>query len=186
MLPAGAATLAATRADGVIHWAAAPEGDEVLTGVAESLAALLLAWGNRPLVAHDWKTISRDTAPSLDDEGLTPENLEHDTMIAAYLVDAARRQYPLDELLEQEGIEAVVEGADGVARDAVAIRALAAAQRPELERLELQTLFEDVELPLVAGALPDGAPGREARRRAAGAARGHGGGRGGPARAGHL
>jgi DNA polymerase I len=148
MLPAGAATLAATRADGVVQWAASA-GDEVLTGVAESLAALLLAWGSRPLVAHDWKTISRDTAPSLDDEGLTPESLAHDTMIAAYLVDAARRQYPLDELLEQEGIEAVVEGADGAARDAVAIRALAAAQRPELERLELQSLFEDVELPLV-------------------------------------
>jgi DNA polymerase I len=147
-LPDGTATLAAIREDGVLHWAAAA-GDDVLTGVAESLASLLLAWGSRPLVAHDWKGISRDTAPSLDDEGLTPENLEHDTMIAAYLIDAARRQYPLDELLEQEGIEAVVEGANGTARDAVAVRALAAAQQPELERLELRRLFEEVELPLV-------------------------------------
>jgi DNA polymerase-1 len=147
-LPAGPASLAATREDGVIHWAASG-GDEVLTGVAESLAALLLAWGSRPLVAHDWKETSRVTAPSLDDEGLTPENLEHDTMIAAYLIDAARRQYPLDELLEQEGIEAVVEGANGVAREAVGVRALAAVQLPELERLELRSLFQDVELPLV-------------------------------------
>jgi DNA polymerase-1 len=147
-LPAGPASLAAIREDRAVHWAASA-GDELLTGVAESLASLLLAWGSRPLIAHDWKGISRDTAPSLDDEGLTPENLEHDTMIAAYLIDAARRQYPLDELLEQEGIEAVVEGANGVAPDAVAVRALAAAQRPELERLELSRLFEEVELPLV-------------------------------------
>ena len=64
-------------------------------------------------------------------------------MIAAYLIDAARRQYPLDELLAQEGIEAVVEGANGAAHEAVAVRALAEAQRPELERLELERLFED-------------------------------------------
>jgi DNA polymerase-1 len=147
-LPEGAAALAARREDGVVHWAATG-GEEVMTGVAESLPALLLAWGGRPMVAHDWKSVSRDTAPTLDEEGLVPEVLGHDTMIAAYLVDPARRQYPLDELLEQEGIEAVVEGADGVAREAVAVRALAAAQQPELERLELRSLFEDVELPLV-------------------------------------
>ena len=147
-LPAGAASVAAQREDGVIHWAAAA-GDEVLTGTAESLPALLLAWGGRPMIAHDWKSMSRALAPSLDDEGLCPERLGHDTMIAAYLIDAARRQYPLDELLEQEGIEAVVEGANGTAREAVAVRALAAAQGPELERLELRTLFEQVELPLV-------------------------------------
>ncbi len=147
-LPEGPASLAATRTDGVIHWAASA-GDEVLTGVAESLASLLLAWGNRPMVAHDWKGISRDTAPSLGEEGLTPEKLGHDTMIAAYLIDAARRQYPLDELLAQEGIEAVVDGANGTATEAVAVHALAAAQQPELERLELTELFEEVELPLV-------------------------------------
>jgi DNA polymerase-1 len=147
-LPDGPASLAATRADGVVHWAAWA-GDEVLTGVAESLPALLLAWGGRPVVAHDWKTISRSLAPSLDDQGFCPERLGHDTMIAAYLIDAARRQYPLDELLAQDGIEAVVEGADGAAHEAVAVRALAEAQRLELERLELQRLFEDIELPLV-------------------------------------
>jgi DNA polymerase-1 len=148
-LPDGAAAFAATREDGVVHWAAASGGAEVLTGVAESLAALLLAWGSRPLVAHDWKSASRDLAPSLEDEGLTPDNLGHDTMIAAYLIDAARRQYPLDELLENEGIEAVVEGANGIAREALGVGALAAVQQPELERLELTRLFEDVELPLV-------------------------------------
>jgi DNA polymerase-1 len=147
-LPAGAVALAAAREDGAIRWAAYG-GEEVLTGVAESLPALLLAWGGRPLVAHDWKAMSTTLAPALDEHGFCPESLAHDTMIAAYLIDAARRQYPLDELLEQEGIEAVVDGADGVAREAVAVRALAAAQEPELERLELRRLFEEVELPLV-------------------------------------
>jgi DNA polymerase I len=144
----GAVALAAAREEGAIRWAAAAE-DEVLAGVAESLPALLLAWGGRPLVAHDWKSMSRALAPALDDEGFCPELLGHDTMIAAYLIDAARRQYPLDELLSEKGIEAVVEGANGVAKEAVSVRALAAAQEPELDRLELRRLFEEVELPLV-------------------------------------
>jgi DNA polymerase-1 len=148
MLPAGPASLAATRENGVVRWAASA-GDEVLTGTAESLPALLLAWGDRPLVAHDWKSISRALAPALDDEGFCPERLGHDTMIAAYLIDAARRQYPLDELLQEEGIEAVVEGGDGVAREALAVGALATVQEPELARLELKRLFDEVELPLV-------------------------------------
>jgi DNA polymerase I len=147
-LPEGAAALAAAPEDGMIHWAASA-GEDVLTGVAESLPALLLAWGARPLVAHDWKSMSRALAPALDDQGFCPERLGHDTMIAAYLIDAARRQYPLDELLAQEGIEAVVEGADGIAQEAVSVRALAAAQEPELDRLELRRLFDEVELPLV-------------------------------------
>src|SRR4051794_35600222 len=37
---------------------AAYTGGEVLTGEAETLAALTLSWGNRPVVAHDWKTIA--------------------------------------------------------------------------------------------------------------------------------
>jgi DNA polymerase I len=148
MLPAGAASLAATRDNGAIHWAAYG-GGEALTGVAESLPALLLAWGSRPLVAHDWKSMSRELAPSLDDEGFCPERLGHDTMIAAYLIDATKRHYPLDELLGQQGIEAVVEGADGVAQDAVAVHALAEAQQVEIDRLELRRLLEEVELPLV-------------------------------------
>ncbi len=147
-LPAGPASLAAAREDGTIHWAAYG-GDEVLTGVAESLPALLLAWGGRPLIAHDWKGISRAVAPSLDEDGGTPERLGHDTMIAAYLIDAARRQYPLDELLEQHGIEAVVESDDGLAAEALAVQVLARVQEPDLDRLELRRLFEEVELPLV-------------------------------------
>src|SRR2546430_521188 len=84
-LAEGAAALAATREDGVIRWAAAA-GDEVLTGVAESLPALLLAWDGRPLIAHDWKSMSRALAPALDDEGFCPERLGHRTIIPALLI----------------------------------------------------------------------------------------------------
>ena len=163
-LPAGLAALGAAREEGAIRWAAYA-GEDVLTGVAESLPALLLAWGDRPLVAHDWKTISRSLAPDLrDPDGgeacVAPESLGHDTMVAAYLIDATRRQYALDELTDELGIEAVVQGADGaaeqavaqtaVAQTAIAVWALTEAQQPEIDRLELRRLLDEVELPLVA------------------------------------
>jgi DNA polymerase I len=149
-LPAGPAALAAEREDGAIHWAAYG-GEDVLTGIAESLPALLLAWGDRPLVAHDWKTISRSLAPDLS-EGTADADVQlgHDTMVAAYLIDPARRQYPLDELIEQAGIHAVVAGANGTAEEALSVHVLAESQQAEIDRLELRRLLEDVELPLVA------------------------------------
>jgi DNA polymerase I len=153
-LPAGPAAVAAAREDGAIRWAA-HAGGEVLTGIAESLPALLLAWGGRPLVAHDWKTVSRSVAPDMRDvDGaefcVTPETLGHDTMVTAYLIDPARRQYPLDELVDEAGINAVVDGADGVAVEAVSVNALAELQQAEVDRLALRRLLEEVELPLVA------------------------------------
>src|SRR5439155_932359 len=80
-----------------------------------------------------------------------PRNLEHDTAVGAYLVNPARRQYPLDELLEEAGIVAAAdaEGEDGLAQEAAAVHALAALQRGEIDRLELRRLFDEVELPLV-------------------------------------
>jgi DNA polymerase-1 len=122
---------------------AAYTGGEVLVGEAETLAALALAWGERPVVTHDWKAIVSGETPV---EG---PPLEHDTMVAAYLIDPARRGYPLVELLEQEGIGAKVTGANGLAERAVTTRALAERQAEELEEHGLTGLFRDVELPLV-------------------------------------
>ena len=56
--------------------------------------------------------------------------LANDTMVAAYLIDPARRRYPLDELIEQAGIEAVVEGADGGPRRGGGGRGARAVRRP--------------------------------------------------------
>ncbi|MEA2448540.1 MAG: polymerase, partial [Thermoleophilaceae bacterium] len=79
--------------------------------------------------------------------------LEHDTMVAAYLLDPAGRAYPLDEISEREGIGAKIDGdangAHALAERAVLTRALAERQRSEIEEQGLTHLFRDVELPLV-------------------------------------
>jgi DNA polymerase-1 len=144
------ATLAAERpvdedgvAGGPLRFAAYAGDGEVLVGEAETLAALTLAWGERPLVAHDWKSLA-----SGEGECDTPP-LEHDTMVAAYLIDPARRKYPLPELLEDEGISASIEGANGLAERAVCTRALAERQLAVIEEQGLTRLLGEVEMPLV-------------------------------------
>ncbi|HLM26377.1 MAG TPA: DNA polymerase I [Thermoleophilaceae bacterium] len=126
-----------------LSFAAFAGGDEVMVGQAETLDAVALAVGDRPVVAHDWKT----TASSERFEGHVA--LEHDTMLAAYLIDPARRGYPLDELASDEGIGADVEGGDGLAADAVVTRILAERQRERLEADGLTRLLHEIELPLV-------------------------------------
>jgi DNA polymerase-1 len=115
-------------------------GEEALAGECgadgagpETLAGAL---GDRPAIAHDAKALQA-----------VPERLAHDTLIAAYLLDPARRAYPLDELTEERGIGSDVD--DPAASDALLVHALAAAQRPQLQERELVELFEQVELPLV-------------------------------------
>ena len=80
----------------VAAWA----GDEVLLSEAETLAAFAMARGDRPVVAHDWKTIA------MADDPCAAPPLRHDTMVAAYLIDPARRGYPLDELAAEAGLGA--------------------------------------------------------------------------------
>jgi len=122
---------------------AAYAGGEVLTGEAETLAALTLSWGDRPLVAHDWKTLAASEEPC------EAPPLAHDTMVAAYLLDPAGRAYPLRELVDREGLGARIEGGNGLAERAVVTRALADLQTSALDREGLTQLFHEVELPLV-------------------------------------
>jgi DNA polymerase-1 len=109
---------------------------EVLVGDCGSPAELVAALGQRAAVAHDAKSL-----------GVVPPGLAFDTMIAAYLLDPARRGYPLGELCEDRGIDPGIE--DPAAWEASAVATLAAAQRPELEERGLEALLRDVELPLV-------------------------------------
>jgi DNA polymerase-1 len=136
-LPDGPVALAAQRDDGTLRWAAAVEA-EVLTGTTESLRDV-----PRPVVAHDWKSIAR----AAGGEDVTEMTLAWDTMVAAYLVDPARRRYPLDELIQEASIEAVVEG--DLAREALEVRTLYEGQQLDIDRLELRRLLEQIELPLV-------------------------------------
>ena len=122
---------------------AAYAGDDVLVAEAETLAAFALARGDRPVVAHDWKTLA------MADEACDAPPLAHDTMVAAYLIDPARRGYPLDELAAEAGLGVEVDGADGVAKRAVLTRLVAERQRERLEEDGLTRLLEEIELPLV-------------------------------------
>jgi DNA polymerase-1 len=119
---------------------AAYSGGEVLVGEAETFTALSLAWGDKPITAHDFKSM----APDED-----PPPLQHDTMVAGYLIDPSRRNYDLKELAEDAGFSAQVDGADGLASAAVVTRALAQRQRELMDQEGLTSLFHDIELPLV-------------------------------------
>ena len=70
-------------------------------------------------------------------------------MVAAYLIDPARRRYPLDELIEEASIEAVVDGERCSAKRCEVAARSAEDQQLEIDRLELRGLLEEVELPLV-------------------------------------
>ena len=126
-----------------LRFAAYAGGDEVLVGEAEALAEIMEGWGSRPVVAHDWKSVAAA------EEACPTPPIEHDTEVAAYLLDPARRGYPLAELIEETGLGAQVEGGDALAELAVVTRALAERQRAILDELDLMRLMNEVELPLV-------------------------------------
>ena len=151
------------------RWAAA-QGERIVAG-SSSLDELAVALGPHPLAAHDAKSLGGGrhgllAAAAREGVELT---VHHDTLLAAYLLEPQRRTYELTELAADAGI-GIAEGAaadsteedDGQlalgeeveagldpAEEARLVAALAEAQRPRLEQLELETLLHGVELPLV-------------------------------------
>jgi DNA polymerase-1 len=109
---------------------------QALAGEVDDPAELVAAAGHRPVVAHDAKAL-----------GEVPGNLVFDTELAAYLLDPARRGFPLDELAEERGLAVTTE--DENATRAVLIHDLAAQQREQLNERGLTDLLTDIELPLV-------------------------------------
>ena len=112
------------------------ETKEVLIGTVPDPTQLVAALGARPVIAHDAKSL-----------GTVPENLVHDTEVAAYLLEPAARAYPFRELCEDRGLAAQVD--DEAGADAVLCQALAAWQRDEIRARGLTDLLNDVELPIV-------------------------------------
>ncbi|HEY2437523.1 MAG TPA: DNA polymerase I, partial [Solirubrobacteraceae bacterium] len=113
------------------------EGSEqVLVGAAPGSGELVRALGERPVIAHDAKSL-----------GEVPQNLHHDTEIGAYLLEPARRAYPFRELTEERGLAADVP--DEAGADAVLLTALADWQHEEIRGRGLTDLMTGVELPLV-------------------------------------
>jgi DNA polymerase-1 len=110
--------------------------DQVLTGTCARPEDLVAAVGSRPAIAHDAKSL-----------GQVPELLAHETEVAAYLLEPARRAYPFRELCEERGLASDVD--DEAGRDAQLVQALAAWQREEIRGRGLTDLLQGVELPIV-------------------------------------
>jgi DNA polymerase-1 len=111
-------------------------GQTVLAGASTGPEDLVAAIGRRPVIAHDAKSLRT-----------VPQNLTHDTEVAAYLLEPARRGYPFRELCEERGLGTDLE--DRAAHDAVLMLALASWQREEIRGRGLTDLLNEVELPLV-------------------------------------
>ncbi|MBI5105574.1 MAG: DNA polymerase I [Solirubrobacterales bacterium] len=111
-------------------------GEQALAGAAATPEEVVTALGDRPVVAHDAKAL-----------GTIPPGLAHDTLLAAFLLEPARRGFPLREIAEERSL--ACEAEDPVAVEAALVQALAAWQREQLEQRGLTTLLHDVELPLV-------------------------------------
>ena len=73
--------------------------DAVLVGDAPGPEAVILATGDRPVSAHDAKSL-----------GAVPARLVHDTLLGAFLLEPARRGFPFRELCEERGLAAGVGG----------------------------------------------------------------------------
>ncbi|MEO6857427.1 MAG: DNA polymerase I [Solirubrobacteraceae bacterium] len=114
----------------------AEKGGRLTIGECAQPEDLVQALGTRPVIAHDAKSL-----------GLVPAVLAHDTEVAAYLLEPARRAYPFRELCEERGLAADID--DEAGRDARLVEALAAWQREQIEDRGLTDLLQEVELPIV-------------------------------------
>ncbi len=146
------------------RWAGS-DGTKVIAGDAADLAGLAADLRQRPLIAHDAKglggTGGKGLLAAARPQGL---DLRHDTMVAAYLIDPARRTYDLHELAADAGLAAApVETDDGQmsleaeegelagdpAVDARRVGELAQRQRPRLVEFGVEQLLNEVEMPLI-------------------------------------
>ncbi len=146
------------------RWAAT-DGSRAVGGEASDLAALAAELRARPLIGHDLKAIGGHGPDSLlaasRPEGL---DLAHDTMVAAYLIDPARRTYELHELAADAGLAAAPAGAEegqlslaaeageaagDPAVDARLAHELAERQRDRLGEFGVERLLNEVEMPLI-------------------------------------
>lgn len=134
-----AARFAVVGSDGAVH-----------VGEAASVEQFIAAVGDRAVVTHDLKAqLQRSDAP-------VPK-IDHDTRIAAYLIDSARRQYAIREMAIELGVKPGAVDDDAIpaelaqlAIDADAMVRIAELQRKELKELGLEKVQNEVELPLVS------------------------------------
>jgi DNA polymerase-1 len=151
------------------RWAAA-DAERIVTG-SSSHDELAVALAGRPLAAHDAKSLGggrHGLLAAAAREGVELA-LGHDTMVAAYLLEPQRRTYELTELAADAGIglaedtapnagttdegqlslEGEVEAGLDPAEEARLVAAVADTQRPRIDEFGLESLLQDVELPLI-------------------------------------
>ena len=143
----------------------ATDGAGVVAGDAPDTAAFAAELAGRPLVAHDFKSLGGGGRTGLlAVAGMGSLDLVHDTMIAAYLIDPARRAYELNELAADAGLAAApaaaddgqlsLEGEEGDVAGDPAVDArlaweLAERQRPRLEEFGVERVMNEIEMPLI-------------------------------------
>ena len=151
------------------RWAAA-DSKRVVAGESKDLKKLAGEVASHPLIAHDAKSLGggRHGLLAAAAEAGVDLELEHDTMLAAYLVDPARRNYDLVELSADAGLgvtrneerdssngdEQLELGEEAEAaleppEEARLVAELTELQRPRLAEWGLEKLLREVELPLV-------------------------------------
>jgi DNA polymerase-1 len=137
------------QAGGAVSFATIAEGGAIHVGSAKSVEAVFAALEDRAVITHDVKSqLEKSSAP------VPP--IAHDTRIAAYLIDSARRQYDIGEMAAELSIApARIDAAlpaefARLAADVHAMQQVASRQRTQLEELELTKVEKEVELPLVA------------------------------------
>jgi DNA polymerase-1 len=146
------------------RWAGS-DGKKVVTGEAPDLVELAGELRDRPLIAHDVKSQGGGGRSGL--LAVAPPGtmrLEHDTMVAAYLIDPARRVYDLNELAADAGLAAAPAGADAgqmslaaeegegagdPTTEARLVIELVPRQRERLAEFGLGRLLNEVEMPLI-------------------------------------
>jgi DNA polymerase-1 len=143
----------------------ATDGTRVITGDALDTAAFVDDLRERPLISHDAKGLGGGGRIGLlATAGQGVLDLKHDTMVAAYLIDPARRTYELNELAADAGLAAApagaedgqlsLEGEEGEAAGDPAVDArlaweLAERQRPRLTEFGVERVMNEVEMPLI-------------------------------------
>jgi DNA polymerase I len=145
------------------RWAAS-DGEKVVAGDADDLGELAGELSGRPLIAHDAKGLGGGGRHGLLAIASDRLELSYDTMVAAYLVDPARRTYDLHELAADAGLAAAPASTEpgqlslaaeegevpgDPAVDARLTHELAARQRERLAELGLERLLGEVEMPLI-------------------------------------
>jgi DNA polymerase I len=150
------------------RWAAA-EKERIVAGESTH-DELAVALAGKPIAGHDLKSLGggrHGLLAAAAREGVELE-LDHDTLLAAYLLEPQRRTYELTELAADAGIGLAEGAADAAdeddgqlalgeeveagldpAEEARLVAAVAEVQRPRIEQLGLEPLLREVELPLV-------------------------------------